>query len=885
MMREALRRLYRRYWRLRVVGALSSTVGLAAALLLAIVWADRLAAFPAKVRLLIALTFGIAMASYVIARAVGVRLISFDHVALCVDEFLLSTRHETLTAWQLEQGTSSASPSPLADALATSHIKEAAATAATVSPSALFPRRLFAEQLLGLVPLPLFLVVMAAFGGWSILPRYFDPYGDHPPYSKLRFTVTPATPRVVYGEDIEVSVQVEGGAVEEVALFTQGRAGARQSLCFRTGDDSFSQRIEKVTGPLKFWFACGQARSRWHHLDLILVPKIVSLKATVTPPDYTLAEPTSFAVGRKPIRALRASTVELLAYSNRPLKYGVLHIKPLEPGERPRRVDGKPRGAHAVVFEWEILRSAELKPTVTDVDGYVSRDDLVLYQEAETDRPPEIFFEEPKPVVLATSETNVAFRLSARDDYGVRDVKLFRCLKNFRETVRSLPIETPFASETRHAGAFDLEAFGVRPGDEIEYFGEASDYNPWGMGLTASDVYRIRVISLEDYLNLMRERAKIEDLENRYRALQEAIREVDEAARELRRSDNKEARKQLQEKLAKALEMLDKLAKAQALYDVEEEFQKEIASLRESFRDALGKLNAGELTKEGLDDFIERVAAEAQTHADAMQERVDLLAKAARVTAMANEFVEIVKQQKLLQRRLNAFRNRDDAKDELAAYAREQKAVEDRLRRFVAELSERVEELPPELERLRESAEKFLDALDELDPYADMSECRDACDRGLGPAAFRAATIAYEKLRSLLKLCEGVGQAAGKSPVFQPTIMSNSLDQLLGGQGMGSGPTAGLGMSGQSGYAASAATAANVQIAGPPVIGGESGGRGQGRSGRGTPKVRTHVERDRRSPAIPLEHLFRFNPNEPFPERYRDQLIDYFKRVAQELEP
>ena len=60
------------------------------------------------------------------------------------------------------------------------------------------------------------------------------------------------------------------------------------------------------------------------------------------------------------------------------------------------------RSPHAVAFNWKIITSAQLKLSITDVEGHASREDLTLYQEAVPDEKPEVYFELPKPLVLET---------------------------------------------------------------------------------------------------------------------------------------------------------------------------------------------------------------------------------------------------------------------------------------------------------------------------------------------------------------------------------------------------------------------------------------------------------------------------------------------------
>ncbi len=920
MIKPVLTRFHRRYRRLRLLGALARTIGLASVLLLGMVWADRLAAFPGRTRLGIALAAAAITGAYLIAKLIDVLLISCDHVALCVDRHLASAQHAVLTAWQLESKPD-AGRTPTEAALAAHHINQAVEAVSRLKPRHVFPVRLFARQCQYLAAAAVSALVLAIWGGWSIFPRYFEPYADHPPYSHLTFTVSPDPARVAYGDDIEVKVTIGGGSPEEVRLVTEDETSVRQSPCFRAGPqafeangseangseangseangseangseaNTFTQRIEKVTRPLKFWFAAGQARSRWQRLDLILTPKIVSLKITIIPPDYTLQSPQSFLVGQKPVRALKGSRIELTAFSNRPLSDGVLSIQPVEGREAPAEVKATRKSAtHSVGLTWQVNCSAQLKLALVDVDGNRSREEFTFYQEAFPDNKPEIIFEHPKPLVLATPKSKVLFRILAHDDYGLKDLRLFRSLKNFRETVCALPVEQAYVTDSSQAGAFDMAALGVRVGDEIEYLAEARDYNPSGVGISATDVYCIRVISEEDYMELQRSRARLEEFQERYAAIQQKLGRLAEDAKELEKAVKEEnearaaeARLRLAADARDLDNMLGKYLDAEPLYDIEKEFQDQLRPMGRQLRQLVKMMDDKASDKE-MQEFIGRLVAEQGAPTDGIVDQVNDLVQAAEAKALENEFLEIVKAQSLLERRLAPLKARTVPVAELKPYAEEQKAIEERLRKFVEAIERQSAQLPEDLAELKESMQKFLDELKKLNPQADMADCRTACEAGRSGPAHTAAKTAYEKLRSLITVCDGGGLAAGTGMCrgFRPVVMKTSLEQLMKGMGLGPG-RAGFGAAGQSGYSMNMPTAANSDLAGPAVTGGSMGGtQGHGPGRDAATSQIEHVVRETPQGVQPRSLRFKFDPNEPFPERYREQLIDYFKRVTQE---
>src|ERR1041385_6400571 len=57
----------------------------------------------------------------------------------------------------------------------------------------------------------------------AVVPRYVDPFGDHPPYSPTRLKLEPAGASVDYGQSLRVSVAVSGPKPSSVSLVLQDK--------------------------------------------------------------------------------------------------------------------------------------------------------------------------------------------------------------------------------------------------------------------------------------------------------------------------------------------------------------------------------------------------------------------------------------------------------------------------------------------------------------------------------------------------------------------------------------------------------------------------------------------------------------------------------------
>src|SRR5205823_9719393 len=130
------------------------------------------------------------------------------------------------------------------------------------------------------------------------------------------------------------------------------------------------------------------------------------------------------------------------------------------------------------------------------------------------------------------------------------------------------------------AGVFDFDKLGVHPGDIIEYYFEAADNYPKGPNIALSRLYKIQIISKEQYEAILRQTAARKALFEPYFALDAWLRRLAERARNLEKraesgseADKAAAAKEaaaLAEDLGKYKSKLGELLQQAMLFDVEQ---------------------------------------------------------------------------------------------------------------------------------------------------------------------------------------------------------------------------------------------------------------------------------------------------------------------------
>src|SRR5436190_2233925 len=56
--------------------------------------------------------------------------------------------------------------------------------------------------------------------------RFTDPFGDHPPFSRVKLEVQPGDVKIVYGQGFDIRVMADGGPIEKAEVVLAGENGA-----------------------------------------------------------------------------------------------------------------------------------------------------------------------------------------------------------------------------------------------------------------------------------------------------------------------------------------------------------------------------------------------------------------------------------------------------------------------------------------------------------------------------------------------------------------------------------------------------------------------------------------------------------------------------------
>ena len=754
----------------------------------------------------------------------------------------------------------------------------------------------------------------------AVLPRFLDPHGDHPPFSRLKIEVTPRRGEVLYGGQLEVRASASGRQVDKLWIVAQTGAttsNGSRTIMFLAPDKTFFQTLANLREPAQYYVTDGQARSRRYPIDIRFTPQITMVETTLEFPSYTGRPSKTGKLIDEP-KSLPAEThIRFRVASNRPLKDGKLTLTPVLGGKPteialtvgqasrlPTELKEQPATPSTIVTGAFTLTAPTLFTlSVRDVDGLECAEPRRGRFNVAPDERPRIAVIEPGRDAVATPTIKIPVKVQAEDDFGVTRVVWLRGHNRSIERAFNFKLTEQGGPQRVEAiGAFDMGKLGVRPGDVIEYFFEAADNDPKGPNIALTRPYRLEIISEEQYKQvLMRMAAKKALFEpyfkmgNWLRRLAERARETDRKASQAKTdAEREEAQKEAEElsqEIKEYQEALAKLMKSPAMFEVEQDFRDTLAGQEKQLSQTASKAKsaARPLNQKSLSEVARELSQMSQQEQKEVSQPAQMLAEVARVLARADEFVRLATAQAELARMLRRFADRHDALSrteqvEVEELKQQQTRVRDALRRYIDTMPELLSKVPAdaEFDPLRADVQEFLKNVADAKIDQDMADAlKNLVERDHG-SGYALAQLAADKMDKLLSKCKSLPQQGKQCATarFQPKLSKragSSLGQILAAMGSNGG---GEGGSGYGLYGEDTA------LYGPDMelAGQQSGGRREGSQGSGRGRVVASVAGDSAVPGLIAPGSpgrVRLQPDAKFPIKYRDLVGDYFKSIAE----
>ncbi len=516
----------------------------------------------------------------------------------------------------------------------------------------------------------------------------------------------------------------------------------------------------------------------------------------------------------------------------------------------------------------ELSKRGQFELSVTDVDGVESDSQITGSITVTQDQRPVVRIVQPQPISIATPDIKLPVIVLADDDYGITRLTLFRSLNGSPAT--SVDATLDETARVEHRWELPLMDYGLEPGDEIQLFARAEDNDPHGAKGAESPVTLIRIISVEEFQKLIIQQKGAESIQAKYQMarryfdqVSNALREVQEAAKELEASPDSEAAAQkLQEKLnaaeqaaQQAAQEVAKLSEQPMPIDVDQDLAKTLKEMSSQANDMKNKLaEMKQNAKPNLNDVdqqaVEKMLDEATGNQKELTENaIDPLGQMQKMMPLLMDeqrFTQLVQQQRDLAERLKALQNADRNDPKVQRRVSELESEQEQLKQLLGDLLDEIErhaqELPenPKLDKLRQSSQDFAKALRESTATKEMEMAQQELLADEFSEAQSQAEKAAQTLEKFMGQCKGMGNQACKDceASFNPQACNfgDSINQMLDMMGMknksgrkpGGNPGQGFGFGQGNGYSQRSPGPQNVGMYGSMPTPQPSASQGRG---------------------------------------------------------
>lgn len=360
----------------------------------------------------------------------------------------------------------------------------------------------------------------------NALQRYLHPLSDVPPPADTRVWYYVAGEKngvvealagdrlIAYGlartkggeppRRAEVLVETSGGA-RRVPMTPADRLPPPAKKLVRGKAASFSCEFSEVRESFSFRVVAGDGRSRACRVEVRPRPGVAELRLKLTPPEYTGLQPVSAPAPHGLVRAPSGSRAELRFRPTKKLTAARL----LPPGEKAVAAAPAPAGRWRATFSVEKEGSWFLSLTATDgtKDAAAFEGRVVPL----TDSPPVVMFENRTLNVAALPGATVAPAVRARDDYGLKFLRLVVERPEADEVkagtgqgkdaapppvLKTWRWPRPGAKTASELYPLKLDPARFVPGGTYVVYAEAADHRPGGR-VARSAPFVIRILTAE----------------------------------------------------------------------------------------------------------------------------------------------------------------------------------------------------------------------------------------------------------------------------------------------------------------------------------------------------------------------------------------------------
>jgi hypothetical protein len=494
---EALNDL-RRHWRMQkrlegILLALAGTIGV----LLVVVAADNLWRLQKAGRLLLAAvlwgTLLASLAAFVVRRWREDR--RDDFFAALVEQKHPELHNQLINALQLGRGQANGFSPRLIEAIVNDAVN---ATADLDLNAGLDHQAVKRAALVALGALVLIAGYAAAFTPrfTNGLARVLLPLADLPPYTATRLvaqSIQPGNSTVPEGKPLVFKVEVAGTVPTNAQLVRMTGSDHHQAAVMppdKAAEKVFTSLPIQANESFDYYIRAGDARSATYHVEVVKRPQVQRLALTYTLPAYTAREPRRIDESDGEITAIPGTRVDMTVTATKSLQEALLVFDGNEPLSLQKGTDDHTWLASFVLWNRNdpvneqvggplIQAPTRYQIRLKDTDGYDNADPLWHSITPARDELPAVMITTPGRDLQCKPDARLDLTVEARDDYGIGEVRLLYRVNEEQKVHELARFPHPGAPELQTSDKFtwELRSRGLKGGDVVQYWAEATDRN------------------------------------------------------------------------------------------------------------------------------------------------------------------------------------------------------------------------------------------------------------------------------------------------------------------------------------------------------------------------------------------------------------------------
>lgn len=321
-----------------------------------------------------------------------------------------------------------------------------------------------------------------------------QPLKDLPP-SQTSIEVTPKGLRVLRGSSVTFQAAASGAIPNSMDLLissvnvnrAESSIQEERFVMENLGSGKFTATLPKLQKSIQYRVVTGPFFSPTYTIEAVDPPEIGNVNVMLYPPHYTGLPAQSFSGGN--VEGIKGSTLRLEAQSTKEVIKARLLTD--DGREVPLKIDGKKLQGNLVLFQ-----SQRYQLVVEDSLGF--RNSPVSYEmRIRPDGFPTIDLLRPGEDLEVNGDEVLPLEFSARDDFGIQEVRLAISIGNRQEKI---PVETQGTKKwiLRERFNWDIGKLGLQEGDEAVFHLEVLDNdNISGPKLGISRALRLRLKNLK----------------------------------------------------------------------------------------------------------------------------------------------------------------------------------------------------------------------------------------------------------------------------------------------------------------------------------------------------------------------------------------------------